>query len=153
MHWQLQAARLPAESVLRQMKAVSMSLWATLDIVGQAREEGCSNIQKSEEKLSAKKTMKRVHCSCCLYFSCCILWCFCASPVHGDVCCLSLPCSGSLVSQSAFEWRTTSSTSSSLQLGFWRTAQENVCRGWKPLLKLYAICRKILSQTDTIVVT
>lgn len=30
---------------------------------------------------------------------------FCASPVHSDVRCLSLPCSGPLVSQSAFEWR------------------------------------------------
>lgn len=68
------------QSVLHQMKAVSMSLWATLapDIVGQlaSQRRGLFKHTKTwRETEWWKKTMKRVHCSCCLYFSCCILWC------------------------------------------------------------------------------
>lgn len=45
------------------------------------------------------------------------------------LCCHVLPCSISLVNQSAFNWCTASFTSSSMQVGFQRTDREHPCFG------------------------
>lgn len=84
------------------------------------------NKKTQQWKVSAAATV----CTSILYF---FLSCSCASLIPGTP---PPPCSPTPIFQPTSQWNQhltnmLSSTSSNMQLWFWRTAQEYICFGWK----------------------